>query len=108
MVGDVLDLSYEDNFFDGLIDRGLFHHILPKNRDFYFENILRLLKKESLVYLAVFSEKNPKLVMQTFNYQLIERLFKEYFKIISTSEDLYPKTTFAHLSYFILERKSSL
>ncbi len=56
-LGDALDLPYEDSFFDVLLDRGLLHHILPENRKLYFENILRVLKPKSLVYLSVFSKK---------------------------------------------------
>jgi len=56
-VGDVLDLPYEDHFFDAIIDRGLFHHILPENRALYRKNILRILKPKSVFYLAVFSTK---------------------------------------------------
>lgn len=104
-VGDALNLPYQDSFFDGLVDRGLFHHILPQNRDNYLENILRVLKPKSLVYLSCFSDKNPLGIGQLFTKELIEKIFGPNFKILYFQEDPYPNDTPAHLLHFILKRK---
>ena len=103
-VGDALDLPHEDQFFDVLIDRGLFHHILPENRALYFKNILRVLKPNALMYLSVFSGKNPLGIGQLFKEELIEDLFGKHFKIISSQEDEFPPRAPAHLLHFILKR----
>ncbi|KKS98100.1 MAG: methyltransferase [Candidatus Gottesmanbacteria bacterium GW2011_GWA2_43_14] len=102
--GDALDLPYEDNFFDGMIDRGLFHHILTENRQLYFDNILRVLKKDALVYLAVFSENNPEGIGQRFTGKDIAALFGRYFRIIQTEKDKLPTTAPAHLLHLILKK----
>ncbi|OGD83277.1 hypothetical protein A2165_03760 [Candidatus Curtissbacteria bacterium RBG_13_40_7] len=104
-VGNALDLPYKDNFFEGLVDRGLFHHILPKNRNLYLENIKRVLKPESLVYLSVFSMENPEGIGQRFTKDKIESIFGEIFSIDTYDEDPFPPDSPAHLLHFILRRK---
>ena len=103
-VGDALNLPYEKEFFEAAIDRGLFHHILPANRRLYFQNILKVLQLKSLVYLSVFSTKNPEGIGQLFTQELIKELFGQYFLILSFGQDPYPTTAPAHLLHFILER----
>jgi len=104
--GDALDLPYEDNFFDGMIDRGLFHHILPENRVAYFDNILRVLRSESLIYISVFSDKNPVGIGQLFTKELMEGLFGKNFTSIYYKEDPHLSDSPAHLLHFTFERKS--
>lgn len=103
-VGNALDLPYKQNFFDALIDRGLFHHILPANRLVYLENILRVLKKKSFVYLAVFSHKNPVGIGQRFTKEEVDDLFGPHFKLMYDDQDPYPTPAPAHLLHFVLKR----
>lgn len=103
-LGDGLTLPYEDNSFDAVVDRGFFHHILPENRPLYFKNILRVLTPKGLLYLSVFSEKNPFGIGQRFSEKLVHQLFGEYFQTIFFSEDPYPTQAPAHLLHFILDR----
>ncbi len=104
-MGDALDLPYQDNFFNALIDRGLFHHILPENRPLYLENILRVLKPKSHFYLSLFSIHNPVGIGQLFTKVLVEEIFGNNFSINQYSADPLRADLPAHLLHFIMERK---
>jgi|SRR3989344_378477 len=103
-LGDALALPYSSHFFDALIDRGLFHHILPKNRKLYFKNIFRVLKDNSFIYLSVFSLNNPEGIGQQFTEQKISDYFSPHFIIDYFAQDPYPTPAPAHLLHFILRR----
>lgn len=103
-VGNALNLPYKADFFDAAIDRGLFHHILPTNRSAYMENILKVLKNRSFIYLSVFSLKNPEGIGQRFTKKTIEDLFNHHFSIIFFDQDPYPTSAPAHLLHFVLKR----
>lgn len=102
-VGDALNLLYPDNSFDASIDRGLFHHIIPENRTLYLKNLLRVIRKKSLLYLSVFSENNPVGIGQLFTKEAILEIFGDYFTIVYFDEDKFEAP--AHLLHFILKRK---
>ena len=103
-LGDALDLPYDGDFFDAMIDDGLFHHILPENRSIYFQNILRVLKPKSYIYLSVFSKHNPEGIGQRFTREEIRTLFSS-FQILQFEEDPFPPKAPAHIFHFILKRK---
>lgn len=103
-VGDALNLPFEDKKFDAIIDRGLLHHILPENRGKYYENIKRVLKKEGLVYLSVFSKRNKGSIGQTFKRGGVKKLFKD-FEIVKFAKDPWPSHNPAHLLHFVLKRE---
>ena len=103
-LGDALALPYSSHFFDALIDRGLFHHILPKNRKLYFKNIFRVLKDNSFIYLSVFSLNNPEGIGQRFTEQKISDFFSPHFINDYFAQDPYPTPAPAHLLHFILRR----
>lgn len=102
-VGDALNLPSDLDKFDALVDRGLFHHILPENRDLYFENIKKVLKPDAYVYLSVFSMENPEGIGQRFTKKDIEELFKN-FNIEYYNEDPLDNDAPAHLMHFILRK----
>jgi ubiquinone/menaquinone biosynthesis C-methylase UbiE len=104
-VGNALELPFENNFFDAMVDRGLLHHILPENRRSYLENINRVLKKESLIYLAVFSMKNPESIGQRFTKEKVDKLFGEDYEIVYFDEDPDHTPAPAHLLHFILKKQ---
>ncbi|MEX0622184.1 MAG: class I SAM-dependent methyltransferase [Candidatus Woykebacteria bacterium] len=104
-VGDALYLPFEKAQFYALIDRGLFHHILPENRSLYLKNIRRVLKPKSYFYLSVFSDKNSPGFGQLFNQLLIEKIFGKDFTVLKCYEDPFPPYVPAHLLHFIFERK---
>lgn len=102
-LGDALALPFADRHFDGLIDRGLLHHIVPGNYHLYFNNIVRVLKPGSLLYLEVFSTENEEgLGQHLFTMAEVARLFGDYFRVIASAAD--QQTAPAHLLHFILER----
>lgn len=103
-VGDALKLPYEEDSFDAMVDRGLFHHILPKNRSLYLKNILLVLKKDALIYLSVFSMRNPEGIGQRFTEEDIYELFGAHFNRLKKTEDPWPTNAPAHLLHFIFER----
>lgn len=98
-------MKYENNFFDVIIDRGLFHHILPKNRDPYIKNILKVTKKKSLIYLSVFSQRNEGSGFEPFDEEKILKYFGKNYSIDHFQADPFPTTAPAHLVHFILKRK---
>ena len=103
-VGNALDLPYKHSFFDALVDRGLFHHILPENRPLYLKSILRVLKPGSYFYLSVFSKRNPEGIGQLFTEQLVEGIFGEGFSTLNFNQDSPTKAP-AHLLHFIFKRR---
>lgn len=105
IVGDALDLPYQDSFFDALLDRGLFHHIVPDNRPIYLSNIRRVLRNHAMMYLAVFSHRNLKGIGQRFDQRLIEKIFGQDFRIVVLEEDPYPTPAPAHLLHILMVRK---
>lgn len=103
-VGDALRLSYESDFFDAVIDGGLFHHILPENRPLYLENILKVLKKDGLLYLNTFSSDSPNEVGFHFTKEEIEDIFGKNFKTLEYEKDEIAPTTPFTVQHFILKR----
>ncbi len=106
-VGDALALSHDDAAFDAVIDRGLFHHILPDNRPLYFDNVLRILRPEGMLYLSVFSRRNHPGIGQRFSRSDVERGFGGVFEIARAVEDPWPTRSPAHLLHFILDRRTT-
>lgn len=104
-VGEALALPYGDHAFDAVVDRGLFHHILPENRPSYFKNILRVLKPRGLLYLSVFTMQNPAGIGQRFSRTLLDRLFGPHFVALAADLDPWPTAAPAHLIHLILERR---
>ena len=102
-VGNALDLPYKHSFFDALVDRGLFHHVLPENRPLYLKSILRVLKPGSYFYLSVFSKRNQEGIGQLFTEQLVEEIFGEAFSTLNFMQD--PSDEPAHLLHFIFKRR---
>ncbi len=57
---DITDNSIKElGSFDGAIDRGCFHSLLPEQHNSYVENIHSLLKPKGILILKVFSKDEP-------------------------------------------------
>lgn len=117
-VGNVLDLSYPDNFFDVAVDYSVFDHILIKDWQLYVKNLLRVLKEGAFYILVVFSKntefiKNEKdkwyfsgdAYFHFFDKSDIDEIFGKYFKIlkiIETKSELPPPFLFYNI---LIKRK---
>lgn len=74
--------------FDLIFDRGCFHTLSEENRGKYVDTVRRLLKKEGLLFLKCFSNKNPDSDRGPYHFskKMIERIFGGHF-IIESMED---------------------
>jgi cyclopropane fatty-acyl-phospholipid synthase-like methyltransferase len=105
IVGDALELPYEEHFFDAIIDGGLFHHILPENRSLYFDNTLKILKPDGLMYLTVFAVETKTTIGFQFTKAGIETLFGPHFSVLGyQKDDITPDVSFITM-HFILQRR---
>ncbi len=66
--------------YDLVIDRACFHHILPVNRDKYYNNILKILRKNGKLYIRWFSDKMLPSVSWDGPYRLSKNDFFKTFK----------------------------
>jgi cyclopropane fatty-acyl-phospholipid synthase-like methyltransferase len=65
---DVLNLPFEKDSFDGIIDRGCFHHIVKQDWAKYRRNINKVLKDDGYFLVVVFSKESPHLKSTKHNY----------------------------------------
>ncbi len=65
---DALNLPFEKDSFDGVIDRGCFHHIVKRDWAKYRRNINKVLKDGGYFLVVVFSKKSPHLQSAKHNY----------------------------------------
>jgi len=109
-VGDALDFSFARYNFDAVLDRGLLHHQPKKEWGRYKRGLTRVLKKDGLFYLHVFSDKSVKEYYSLekvgrrwhrrfskevgywtydhyFNEKLIKQVFGKHFEILNCKEE---------------------
>lgn len=61
---DIINDSFQKDFFDVIIDIGCFHHIPRYKYKKYIKNVLKALKKNGIFFLIVFSDKSTKFKKQ--------------------------------------------
>lgn len=106
-VGDALaSLAYEPGFFDAVIDGGLFHHILPENREKYIKNIVHVLKPRGYFYLSAFSKSTGNDVGFHFSKEEIETIFDKWFQTLEWAEDEENPSAFFRTLHFIMQRRA--
>lgn len=122
-----LNFSYKKDFFDCVFDRGFLHHIPEKYWNVYKKGLSKVLKKDGLFYLSVFSDDSfkkgfsPKKTGRLwnkikdasgywtydhfFNYNLIKKIFGNKFKIIEYKKDKKISPNGSLLLHFIMRKK---
>ncbi|MDI6654473.1 MAG: class I SAM-dependent methyltransferase [Candidatus Hydrothermarchaeota archaeon] len=58
-VGNVLELPFQDNSFGFVNDRGCFHVFAPEYREWFADEIHRVMKPRGIYLLRCFSDKEP-------------------------------------------------
>ena len=93
IVDDILNSKFKDNEFDYIFDRGCFHVLLPADRQKYISKIKQILKKDGILFLKCFSDKEPRQEgPYKFSAEQIRDLFGESFRIDSIKETVYQGT----------------
>jgi SAM-dependent methyltransferase len=93
IVDDILNSKFKDSEFDYIFDRGCFHVLLPADRQKYISKIKQILKKDGILFLKCFSDKEPRQEgPYKFSAEQIRDLFGESFRIDSIKETVYQGT----------------
>ncbi|VVB74668.1 Ubiquinone biosynthesis O-methyltransferase [Candidatus Tiddalikarchaeum anstoanum] len=59
-IGDALKLRYDNDYFDAVLDFGLFHHLRKSQYEKYIKNVIRVLKCRGYYLLYCFSTESEK------------------------------------------------
>ena len=103
VVDDILNTKLEKRSFDYILDRGCFHVLSPEDRSTYVKNVSLLLDDSGVLFLKVFSDKEPRQFgPYHFSEIDIHKLFSTHFEIKRIKDSIYhgtlpepPKTLFA-------------
>ena len=104
IVDDILDSKLRKEEFDYIFDRGCFHGISPDDRNRYVAKVKDIIKKEGILFLKCFSEKELREEgPYRFSPDKIKKIFGNDFEILSIKETDYsgdvdpvpPKALFA-------------
>lgn len=93
VVDDILNSKLKKNEFEYIFDRGCFHVISPSNRNRYVSKVKYIIKKEGVLFLKCFSEKEQwKEGPYGFSAEKIKEIFKNAFDILSVKDTVYQGT----------------
>ncbi|MFH1978082.1 MAG: class I SAM-dependent methyltransferase [Candidatus Aenigmatarchaeota archaeon] len=94
VVDDILDTKLPKESYDYIFDRGCFHVLEPEQREKYIENVLSILKTGGILFLKLFSKREPEIQgPQKFDPDEIKIMFEKYFEIESIEEIEYQSDT---------------
>ncbi len=82
MIRNFLELPFNDEEFDFVLDMGCFHHVLIRDRSTYIKGVNRILKTGGKYLLICFSYKNGS-AWNHFTKEQIVQFFSKHFKILS-------------------------
>jgi SAM-dependent methyltransferase len=93
IVDDILNSKFGKEEFDYIFDRGCFHVLPPYSRNNYVAKVKDILKREGILFLKCFSEKEQwKEGPYRFSPDKIKEIFGNEFKILSIKETVYQGT----------------
>jgi SAM-dependent methyltransferase len=93
VVDDILNSNLKKNEFEYIFDRGCFHVISPSSRNIYISKVKDILKKEGILFLKCFSDKEQwKEGPYRFSSKKIREIFENDFDILSVKETVYQGT----------------
>ncbi len=82
MVRNFLELPFNNEEFDFVLDMGCFHHVLIKDRNTYIKGVNRILKTGGKYLLICFSYKNGS-AWNHFTKEQIVQFFSKHLKILN-------------------------
>jgi SAM-dependent methyltransferase len=89
-VDDILNSKLPDALVDGIVDRGVFHVLPPKDRPRYVATVHRILRPKGFLFLKAFSHREPR---QEGPYHLspdeLRAYFGEAFEVLSTEDAVF-------------------
>lgn len=89
-VKDALYLTGFENKFNTIIDSGVFHIFSDADRRIYILNLLKVLKKDGLLFILCFSEwEPPGYGPRRITEQEIHKSFRNGWKIIDVEESIF-------------------
>jgi len=90
IVDDILNSKLGKEEFDYIFDRGCFHGISPDDRNRYVAKVKDIIKKEGILFLKCFSEKELREEgPYRFSPDKIKKIFGSDFEILSIKETDY-------------------
>ena len=93
---DILATNLEREVFEFILDRGCFHVFEPSLREKYLNQVLKILKKDGILFLKCISNKENDLPKDKGPYKLskeeINDFFSKYFEIEDIRESVYHGT----------------
>jgi len=104
--GDIRQIPVEDQFIDFAYDRGCFHVLDAQDRPKAVNEVHRVLRKNGLYLLRVFSDKEPGGDdPHRFTREELEDLFKDKFKILRLWEGVFEGSKKPKSYSLLMEKK---
>ncbi len=116
--GDILQLPYEADFFDVIIDWSVLDHVKPEDWGKYRDEVMRVLKNGAHIILGEFSANDERVKGKAENYsdrediyshffkrEEIEKVFGEEFEIVESASHMLTTPPPFLVDYYLLKYK---
>lgn len=104
--GDAVHLTYPDNRFTLIFDRGCFHSIPLADREEFIKGLYRVMKPGGKYLMICFSASDPKAHSHAFSEKEIRGYFTPLFKVLSLKEIPGDDADKEHLFLSVLMEKA--
>ena len=84
-VENFMNMKFDAMSFDFVLDVGCFHHVAKEDRNFFIENVHRLLRPSGRYLLMCFSDHMER-AWNHFSERQIVKLFSRHFEILALDE----------------------